>query len=198
MKATLLVADLDELERVRTTVDQAFARGLAAIGSRPTHDRVAEAAGGEAAVEELVHIYAEAYAQMRLLQFAYTSKARSYEESKGRYRAVEDDLFDARRHVVPALRGRLGQVKEREATLARELDARGVPAETIGPIVPAERAQETSLRPGEGPIERQTLPPLAPRPPFLQRLRRKRPDAAAGRRGGGETHPDRSTEKGER
>jgi len=150
MKATLLAADLDELARVGSRIEEAFSRGSAALGSRPTHERRTETPGTEAALRELVHIHAEAYSQLRLLQFAYTTKARNYERSKGRYEAVEDALFEARRHVVPPLRARLGQVREREEALARQLEARGVRADTIGPLVPPERAQETSLRPGEG------------------------------------------------
>jgi hypothetical protein len=147
MKATLLAADLDELARAGSSVEEAFSRGSAALGSRPTHERPTETPGTEAAIRELVHIHAEAYAQMRLLQFAYTTKARSYERSKGRYDAVEDALSDASRHVVPVLRARLGQVKEREDALVGELEAHGVSAEAIGPLVPAARAQETSLLP---------------------------------------------------
>jgi hypothetical protein len=171
VKVTLLAADLDELARAGTSAGEAFARGSAALGSRPTHDRPAELPGTEAGVRELIHLYAEAYAQMRLLQFAFATKARTYERSKGRYEAVEDELFDARRHVVPSLRRRLAEVREREEALARELEARGVAAGTIGPLVPPERAQETSLRPGEGPVRRKTLAPLPPRPSLLRRLR---------------------------
>jgi hypothetical protein len=171
MKATLLLADLDELERVATSADAAFARGAAALGARPMHDRPTEPPRTEQAVQELVHLYAESYAQMRLLQFAYTTNARRYDPSKGRYRTVEEGLFDARKHVVPALRTRLRQVKEREEALVRELESRGVTAGAVGPIVTPEHAQETSLRPGEDPIQRRTLPPLAPRQSLLDRLR---------------------------
>ena len=87
------------------------------------------------------------------VEVAFTSKSRAYERSKSRYEAVEDDLFDARRHVVPPLRRRLGHVREHEQALARRLEALGVDVDTIGPIVPPERAQETAPRPGEEPIE---------------------------------------------
>jgi hypothetical protein len=171
MKATLLAADFDELARVGTTVTDAFGRGSAALGSRPIRDRATGMPGTEAAVQELIHLYGETYAQMRLLQFAFTTKTRNFERSKGRYEAVEDALFEASRRVVPPLRMRLGEIKQREQALVRELEARGIQAGTIGPIVPLERAQETSLRPGEGPPERRTLPPLARRPSLLERLR---------------------------
>ena len=90
MNASLLRADLDELDRVGAPASEAFARGSACVGSRPTHERAVETPGTQAAVEELVHLYAEAYAQMRLLQFAYTTNSCSYEQSKGRHENVED------------------------------------------------------------------------------------------------------------
>jgi hypothetical protein len=171
VKVKLLAADLDELTRAGTTVEAAFERGTAALGSRSIHDQPEESPGTEAAVEELIDIYAEAYAQMRLLEFAFTTKSRDYAQSKGRYDAVEDALFDARRYVVPELRKRLGEVRHREEELVQELASRGVPTDPIGPIVPPDRAQETTPRPGEGAIERYTLTPIAPKPSLLERLR---------------------------
>jgi len=175
MKVTLLAADLGELTRIGATVGQAFARGSAAVGSRPTHQRPTETSGTEAALQELVHLYADAYAQMRYVEFAYATKARTYEQSKGRYDAVDNALFDIRRTIVPDLRTRLGQVRAREEALVREVEMRGLAAEAIGPIVPPERAQETSVRPGEGPARRRPIPALPPpRPSFVARLRRRR------------------------
>jgi hypothetical protein len=174
MRARLLAADLKELARAGATVDEAFSRGSAALGVRPIRMRPTEAPGTRAAVDELVHIYAEAYAQMRLLHFSFSTRAGDYRRSKGRYHSVEDALFDARRHVIPALRARLRDVRAREELLVRELEEQGVPADTIGPTVPPDRAQETDLMPGEGPPERRTLPPLPSRPTLLERLRRRR------------------------
>lgn len=104
MKVQLLAADLDELSRAGVTVEAAFQRGSAALGSRLIHDQPTESPGTQAGIEELIHIYAEAYAQMRLLEFSFATKSRDYARSKGRYGAVEDALFHARRYVVLELR----------------------------------------------------------------------------------------------
>ena len=174
MKVTLLAADMDELARAGATVASAFRRGSAALGSRIVHDQPTESRSTQAGIEELIHIYAEAYAQMRLLEFSFATKSRGYARSKGRYGAVEDALFDARRHVAPELRRRLGEVRRREEDLVRQLASRGTATDVIGPIVPPERAQETTPRPGEGPVERYTLTPVPPKPTLLERLRGRR------------------------
>lgn len=171
MRTSLLTADLDEFERTGADVGSAFARGARSLGCRQLHERLLESSSTEAGLTELVDLYAEAYARMHLLRFGYMSKAEAYAESKERYDAVDDVLFDLRRHVVPALRTRLAEVRQREAQLVAQAEARGIPTAEIGPIVPADRAQVTSVRPGEGPPQRRTLTPLAPRPTRLQRLR---------------------------
>jgi hypothetical protein len=172
MRASLLAVDLEEFERTGVAVGSAFARGARALDRRQLHEHLVEASGTEAGLTELIDLYAQANARMHLLQFDYMTRAGAYAESKERYDAVDDVLFDLRRHVVPALRAHLAETRQREAELVMEAEGRGIATAEIGPIVPPDRAQVTSLRPGEGPLRRRTLTPLSPRPTRLQRLRR--------------------------
>lgn len=189
MRVSLLGADLEEFEHAGTDVRSAFERGAASLAGRRLHERLTEPSGTEAGLAELVDLYAEASARMHLLQFDYRTREHAYADSKERYDAVDDTLFDLRRHVVPSLRARLAEVRRREAQLVAEAEAQGIAAAEIGPIVPADRAQVTSLRPGEGPSRRRTLTPLAPRPTRIQRLRR-----LLGRPGARTTSPSRTHE----
>lgn len=170
MKARLLAADLDELEQLGIEPDEALQRARAALGNRPIHDKPRETPGTEAAVEELVHLLAETAADMRLLQFSYTTKARDYQRSRARYDDVEGAMADLRRDVVPQLRARLRELRAREGALERELRERGIDPDRIGPIVPPETAVDPRPRPGEGEPERRTIPPLPPRRSPLERL----------------------------
>ncbi len=170
MKVELLVSDLEELERTGIDPEEAFVRGYRALGARPTHDKLRERPETREGVEELVHLYAEAAADMRLLQFAYTTRAGDYERSRGRYYAVESGMADLQREVAPRLRARLRELHAHEATLERKLRERGIDPDAIGPKVPEGTAIDPTPKPGEGDEPKQTFAPLPPRRTPLQRL----------------------------
>lgn len=119
--------------------------------------------------------YVESAREFAEEERAHTAHERSAGAHEARNEAVEDALFDVRRHVVPPLRRRLAEVSKREDELVRELASHGISAATIGPIVPPDRAQETKLGPEAGPVEHYSHTPIGPRPSFLERLRGRRP-----------------------
>ena len=136
MKVNVLISDTEELERAGISLEEAFGRGYQALAARPTRDKPREKPNTPEGLEELAHLHAEAAADMRLLQFAYTTKAGAYARSRGRYYAVESAMADVQRELVPRLRARLRELRAREATLERELRERGIDANSIGPKVP--------------------------------------------------------------
>lgn len=170
MRLTLLERDVRELSERGVTVDDALQRGLAALGRRPRLERATAAPGSTEAVEELVHLHAEAAADVRMLRFGYATRSEDYEASRRRYDAVEGYLADLRRHVAPALRAQLRELRAREASLEQELRAHGVDPGTVGPIVPEATSVDPSPRPGEGERRRHALRPLPPRRSARERL----------------------------
>ncbi|MGB2952834.1 MAG: hypothetical protein WBB74_05520 [Gaiellaceae bacterium] len=170
MRIELLAADREEFGAAGIEPEDAFRRGVAALGSRPTHGKPREAPGTAAGVEELVHLYAEAAADMRLLRFSFATKAGDYHRSRERYDAVESSMADLKKGKVPALRARLRELRSHEAELERKLRECGRDPGRIGPRVPAETAIDPTPKPGEGDEGRRTLPPLPPRTRLLARL----------------------------
>jgi hypothetical protein len=170
MIVRLLRADLDELARLELAPAEALRIGAEALGARPTHDKPRERAGTTEALEELRHLYAEAVADMRLLQFSFATKAGDYAGSRARYEAVEGAMADLQRDVVPELRARLRELRAREQTLERRLAMRGVNVASIGPTVPAGMAVDTTPKPGEYDEPMLALRPLPPRRSLLARL----------------------------
>jgi len=170
MIVRLLRADLDELARLELDPAEALRIGAEALGARPTRDRPRERAGTSEAADELRHLYAEAAADMRLLQFSFATKAGDYARSRARYDAVEGAMADLQKDVVPELRARLRALRAREQTLERRLAMRGVDAASIGPTIPAGMAVDTTLKPGEYDEPMLALRPLPPRRSLLERL----------------------------
>jgi len=170
MIVRLLRADLDELARLELDPAEALRMGAEALGARPTRDRPRERAGTSEAADELRHLYAEAAADMRLLQFSFATKAGDYARSRARYDAVEGAMADLQKDVVPELRARLRALRAREQTLERRLAMRGVDAASIGPTIPAGMAVDTTLKPGEYDEPMLALRPLPPRRSLLERL----------------------------
>lgn len=170
MKVDLLASDLDELREEGIDAEQAIRRGLEALGRRPTHERPGERPGTEAGVEELVHLYAEASASMRLLEFAFASESGEFDRSASEYAGVEETLADLRRDVIPVLRARLRELRTEETSLEVELRERGVDPDGIGPRVRPGTALDPSPRPGEGEREPRLLPPLPERRGLLRRV----------------------------
>jgi hypothetical protein len=153
---------------------EAFERGLEALGSRPGHDRPVERPATPAGVNELLHLYAAAAAELRLLRFSYEARKEAYDRSAREYGELEEQLLGARRGVVPALRARLAEVRAEEEELERRLRAAGLEPDAIGPRVPAGRALDPTPRPGELPPASRALAPLERRPGLRDRLRRRR------------------------
>jgi hypothetical protein len=162
MIVRLLRTDLDELARLELDPAQALQLGAAALGER--------AAGRSENLSELRHLYAEAAADMRLLQFSFATKAGDYARSRARYDAVEGAMADLQKDVVPLLRARLRELRAREQTLERRLAMRGVDTTSIGPTIPAGLAVDTTPKPGEYDEPMLALRPLPPRRSLLERL----------------------------
>jgi len=170
VKVNVFVTDLEELERAGISPEKAFDRGYQVLAARPTHDKPREKPNTPEGVEEIAHLHAEAAADMRLLQFAYTTKAGAYARSRGRYYAVEEVMADLQRELVPRLRARLRELRGREATLERELGEHGIDANSIGPKVPKATAIDPTPKPGEEDESRRTFAPLPRRRTRLERL----------------------------
>jgi hypothetical protein len=170
MRIELLEADLRELANAGIAPDEAFHRGAADLGNRPTHEKPRERAGTPAGVDELIHLSAEAAADMGLLRFAYATKAGDYHRSREHHDAVESTIAELQREVVPVLRARLRELRVREAELEQALRARGVDPAPIGPRVPPGTAIDPTPKPGESGEDRLTLLPLPPRRNLLDRL----------------------------
>jgi hypothetical protein len=171
----LLQADLDDLEREGVDVDEAFERGCRAAAERTIHDQPSESPETAAGLAELVDLYAEAAADMRLLRFAYARERPRYLRSRNRYDALEGALNEIRRQVAPGLRARLLALRLEEAELERGLRGHGIDPGEVGPHVEPGRAIETSPRPGEGVLGQRSLPPLPPaRPGWVKRLLERR------------------------
>ena len=175
MKVELLEADLDELGAAGIEPHEAFARGLKALGRRPIHEKPREVPGTAAATAELVHLVAEATADLRLLRFSFATKAGDYHRSRARHDAVDREMADLRRELAPRFRARLRELRLREAELERELRERGVDPSPIGPHVPRGEAVDPTPKPGEGDEERQRLSRLPPRRGLFERLFRRWP-----------------------
>jgi hypothetical protein len=109
---------------------------------------------------------------MRLLQFSFATKAGDYARSRARYDEVEGAMADLQRDVVPVLRARLQELRDREALLERLLAERGVDAARIGPIVRPGTAVDPAPKPGEYDEPMLALRPLPPRRSLLERLLR--------------------------
>ena len=139
-------------------------------GARPTHTRPRERPRTEAGVAELVHLYAAAAAELRMLRFSYELRRHEYARSAAEYDGIEAAMAAARRSVVPRLRAQLGELRREEAALEQELRRRGVDPDPIGPRVPEGRALDPTPRPDEGIPQPRRLAPLAPRPPLRDRL----------------------------
>jgi len=173
VKVELLQADLDELEPLGIRVEDAFARGSGAVLARTVRDAPTEPPGTERGLAELVDLYAETAADMRLLRFSYALRQPGYRRSRSRYDAVESQLAEASRKLAPSLRARLRHLRGEEARLEAELRALGIDPSLIGPHVPQGRAIDPSVRPGEHRAKRRALAPLPPRRSWLERLRRR-------------------------
>jgi len=113
MNVEFLVDDLEELAEAEIAPRGALLRGLKELGSRSTHAQPQERPDTEAGVRELMHLYAEAAAYMRLMQFAYATSADEYRRSRQRYYRVEGAMADLQREIVPGLRAKLREVGER-------------------------------------------------------------------------------------
>jgi hypothetical protein len=163
MKVELIAADIDYLEELGVTVEQAFRRGLAEIAPRTTRATPVAMIDSTAELSELVHLYADEAAAMRLLQFAFATSAERYTLSARHYEEVEQVMRDLNRDSLPTLRGRLGELRKVEAALEEELRRHGIDPGSIGPLVPFESAIVPTQRPDEGHTKRRLLPPLAPR-----------------------------------
>ncbi len=178
MELRLLTLDVEELEQLALVPEEAARRGIAVLGSRPTSTQARERPGTEAGARELVHLYAEAAAEMRMLRYAFTTKSRTYNKSRRRYDAVEKAMADVQVEIVPQLRGRLRELRRREATLEEKLKSKAIDAAAIGPQVPAGRAIDPTPKPGETTERSPRLLPLPQRRGRLSRLI----DAVHGRR----------------
>jgi hypothetical protein len=172
MTVELLREDIAELPAGRG-VEEAAARGLEALGTRPICDRPREAPGSAAAVAELVHLYAAAAAELRMLRFSYGLRKGEYSRSAAEYEELESALAAARRDLVPRLRSRLGDLRGEERRLELALRERGLDPGAIGPLVPDGQALDPTPRPGEGMPQPRRLTPLAPRPGLRDRFRRR-------------------------
>ena len=163
MRVELLGIDLDELAQLAVSPDEALGRAAAELGRRPTHERPKETPRTEAAVRELVHLSAEAIADMRLLRFSFAAHAYDYARSRRRHELVEDAMADLRLHTAPRMRACLRDLRIREEELEGLLAARGIDASSIGPFVPPGTAIDPTPRPGEMLRQQPRLAPLLPR-----------------------------------
>lgn len=172
MKVELLAADVRDLEEFGTRVSDSFDRGCAAIGDRRTHARIEERPHTDEGLAELVDLFAERSADLRLVRFSYATKKAQYARSTQSYDDIEEYLRLVRRDVAPALRARLRELRAREAELEHALAERGIDARAVGPLVPDGSAVDPTPKPGEGPAQRVRLAPLPPKRSLLWRLLR--------------------------
>jgi hypothetical protein len=171
----LLEADLDELARLELDPARALGIGVDALDERSE--------GSTESLEELRHLYADAVAEMRLLQFSFTTKAGEYTRSRARYDAVEGAMAELQRDVVPELRARLRELCAREQALELRLAERGIEPARVGPLVAPGTTVDTTPKPGEYDERMPALLPLPPRRSLLERLLRSlRRDRSSGRR----------------
>jgi hypothetical protein len=160
----LLAADLDELRRLELDPARALRIGADARDERSD--------GSTESLEELRDLYADAAAEMRLLQFSFATKAGDYARSRERYDEVEGAMADLQKDVVPEVRARLRELRARERALELRLAERGIDAERIGPFVSPGTAVDTTPKPGEYDERMPALLPLPPRRSLLERLLR--------------------------
>lgn len=166
----MLTADVDELGRLGIQIQEAFDRGRAALGDRVVRQQLGERPGTEAGLAEVRDAFAEAAADLRLIRFAYATKAPVYRRSASEYDALEERSRELRRDVVPQLRARLRELRAREQALERELHARGLEPGAIGPRVAPSEAIDPTPKPGEGAEPLRLPGPLPPRRSLLDRL----------------------------
>lgn len=170
MDVELLTVDFLELEDLGIDVQEAFERGCAAIGNRITRDRITERPNTEAALEELVDLFAERSADLHLVRFSFATAAPEYDLSTRTFDAIDAHGREIQKDVVPSLRAELRRLRTREAELELALTARGLDARTIGPLVPDGDAIDPRERPGEGVRQARYLTPLPVRQSLLSRL----------------------------
>jgi hypothetical protein len=167
----VLQSDVEELGLRGPEAQRAFDRGCLAVRERTIRETPTQTPGTREGLAELIDLYAEAEADMRLLRFAYAVHKPDYLRSRDRYDAVDDRIREAGREQVPELRARLRALRRREAELEQELRAQGVDPSSIGPLVPEAEAVDPTPRPGEDGGRRAPFPALPPpRRRWLERL----------------------------
>ncbi len=175
----LLRTDLERLAGAGVDVEAAFRRGLHALGERPQDERLHAREETAQGVAELEHRYAALMADLRLLDYALASREPAYRGSAEHYDAVNEDMRELERSVVPALRGELRRLRAREQELEERLRARGLDPDGIGPMVAPGKAIDPSPKPGEGEVDdrlelvRRVARPLPQRRSLVQRLLRR-------------------------
>jgi hypothetical protein len=171
MRVELLTRDLEELEAGGIDPVEAVARAGQALGERRLSVRLDDPARREERLADAIDAYAEANADFRLVRFDFATRAPAFDEAAAQHRELAGTVRAARLKRGPALAAELLQLRAREQTLERALQAAGIDPETVAASVPADAASDLSYalmhvpRIGRGP---------APPPPRRRRFRRRR------------------------
>lgn len=170
LRVELLTRDLDELAADGTDPAEALARGAEALGSRVLEARIDDPARHERRLDDLADVYAHADADLRLVRFAFATRAPGYDEAARRHRALTGTVRALRTVRAPELAAELLELRAREQTLERELLAAGLDPEAVAPPVPPEETVDLSYALLHLPRAPQDAPsPEPPRRGFRRR-----------------------------
>ena len=136
MRIELLTRDFEELEAGGIDPGDALARAARALGARRLSVHLDDPERQDQRLSDAIDAYAEADADFRLVRFDFATRAPAFEEATARHRELVSDVREIRLKRGPALAAELLQLRAREQTLERTLQATGVDPETVAPSVP--------------------------------------------------------------
>ena len=172
MRVELLTRDLEELEAGGIEPAKAVARATQALGERRLSVHLDDPERQAERLADAIDAYAEADADFRLVRFDFATRAPAFDEAAARHRELVSTVRAVRLKRGPALAANLLQLRAREQTLERTLQAAGIDPEAVAPSVPTDETSDLSYallhvpRIGRGGS--------APPPPRRRRFRRKR------------------------
>jgi hypothetical protein len=172
VRVELLTRDLEELEAGAIDPAEALVRAARALGERRLSVHLDDPERQDERLADAIDAYAEADADFRLVRFDFATRAPAFDEAAARHRELVGAVRAVRLKRGPALAADLLQLRAREQTLERTLQAAGIDPEAVAPSVPTDETSDLSYALLHVPRVGRGGP--APPPPRRRRFRRKR------------------------
>jgi hypothetical protein len=171
VQVELLTRDLEELRAGGIEPTDALVRAGRALGVRRLSVHLDDPERQDERLADAIDAYAEADADFRLVRFAFATHAPAFDEAAARHRELVSAVRAVRLKRGPALAAELLELRAREQTLERTLQAAGIDAETVAPSVPIDETSDLTYALLHVPrMGRVPSPP----PPRRRRFRRRR------------------------